>query len=68
MNEIDKNYSGKIEIFKIDVDERQDVAVRYGITAMPTLIFFKDGVEVERKIGFMEKAEVESIINELKNK
>ena len=65
LREIDKKYSDKIEIFKVDVDEMQDVAIRYGITAMPTLIFFKDGVEVDRKVGDMEVEKLENIVNEL---
>ena len=65
LREIDKRYSEVVEIFKVDVDEMQEVAIRYEITAMPTLIFFKDGVEVDRKVGFIEVEELENIVKEL---
>lgn len=65
LHEIDKNQNDKVEIFKVDVDENQDAAIRYGITAMPTLLFFKDGEEVERKVGFMEQKELEELINDI---
>ena len=65
LREIDKNYSEKVEIFKVDVDENQEVAIRYGVTAMPTLVFFKEGEEVEREVGFLEKEELEELIEDL---
>lgn len=65
LHDIDKEYSDKIEIFKVDVDENQEIAIRYGITAMPTLIFFKNGEEVERKVGFLKKNELIKLIEDL---
>ncbi len=41
-------YDGKVVVAKLDIDEAGDVAERYGITAIPTLIFFKNGEEVTR--------------------
>ena len=61
---IDKEYAENVEIFKVDVDENQDIAISYGITAMPTLVFYKNNEEVERKVGFLEKEELEEIIND----
>ena len=65
LHDIDKEYNDKIEIFKVDVDENQEVAIRYGITAMPTLIFFKCGEEVERKVGFLDKVELTKLIEDI---
>ena len=39
--------------------------MRYGITAMPTLVFFKNGEEIEREVGFLSKEKLEKIIEEL---
>ena len=63
--EIEKEYSEKLEIYKVNVDESQECAMRYGITAMPTLLFFKNGEEVERQVGYLEKDELEKIVQEL---
>ncbi|MBQ6860483.1 MAG: thioredoxin [Clostridia bacterium] len=64
LQEIDKEYGDIVEIYKVNVDESADCAMRYGVTAMPTLVFFKDGEEVERVVGFMPKEELEKIIKE----
>ena len=62
----EKEYEDVIEVFKVDIDENQETAIRYDVTSMPTLVFFKDGEEVERKIGYIEKEELVSIIEDLK--
>lgn len=45
---LSNEYEGKVVIAKIDVDQAQDIASQYGISAIPTLVFFKDGQEVNR--------------------
>ena len=42
-------YEGKAEIGKVDVDEQGELAMRYGVMSIPTVIFFKDGKEIDRK-------------------
>ncbi|MBO5179860.1 MAG: thioredoxin [Clostridia bacterium] len=59
--EIDKE-NEDIEIFKVNVDENQEIAIRYDIVSVPTLIFFKDGKEIDRQIGLVEKEKLEQII------
>ena len=46
-------YEGKAVIGKVNVDEEQELAVRYGVMSIPTVIFFKDGKENDRKVGVM---------------
>ncbi len=46
-------YEGKAVVGKVDVDEEGDLAVRYGVMNIPTVIFFKDGAELDRKVGVM---------------
>lgn len=65
LSEIDKEVS-EVEIFKVNVDENQETAIRYNITSVPTLIFIKDGSEVERQVGLIEKEELKAIIDNLK--
>lgn len=64
LHEIDSEIDN-VEIYKVNVDENQETAIRYDITSVPTLIFFKAGQEVERQIGLVEKEKIEDIINEI---
>ena len=50
LNELDKKYSD-LEIFKVNIEETPNINMLYGINSVPTMLFFKDGEEVERKIG-----------------
>lgn len=59
--ELDKE-NENVEIFKVNVDENQETAMRYDITSVPTMIFFKDGVEVERQVGLVEKEKLQQVI------
>lgn len=45
-------FDGRLTIGKIDVDENQDIAIRYGVMAMPTLGMFKGGKLVDRMVGY----------------
>lgn len=66
LHDVEKEYESDIEVFKVDVDENQDTAIRYEINSMPTLVFFKDGEEIERKIGFLDISELTAIVEDLK--
>ena len=46
-------YEGKVIVGKVNVDEEQELAIRYGVMSIPTVIFFKDGKEIDRKVGAM---------------
>lgn len=56
-----------IEILKVNVDEHPDLAAKYGIMSIPTLLFFKDGKEIKKEIGFRNLEEIKSIIKSLDN-
>lgn len=64
--EVSEKYSDSAEFYKVNVDENQDSAIRYGVESVPTLVFFKDDIEVERQVGLLEEAEISKIIEELK--
>ena len=49
-------------ILKVNTDEYPEIAREYGIMSIPTLILFKDGVEVKKNIGFLSKEEIEEFI------
>jgi thioredoxin 1 len=58
IEELEKELSGKVEILKINVDEKQEEAQKYGVMSIPTYIVLKDGVEVGRKIGVTSKQDL----------
>ena len=58
MEKLDKK--GIIPIIKVDIDEEQALAEKFGITAVPTLIIFENGKEVKRQTGFMSEDELEN--------
>ena len=60
---LDKKYEGKAVIGKVNVDEEQELAIRYGVMSIPTVIFFKDGKEIARKVGVMPEKEFVSILD-----
>lgn len=53
IEQLSEQYQGKVLVGKVDTDQEQELAMRYGIMSIPTVILFKDGKEVERKIGVM---------------
>jgi|SRR2546425_12405755 len=55
-------YKDRLKVVKVDVDENQDVSIRYGVQSIPTLILFKDGKVVERLVGAYPKPIVVSKI------
>lgn len=58
LEELEKELAGKVEIVKINVDEKPEEAQKYGVMSIPTYIIEKDDKEVGRKIGVTAKAEL----------
>lgn len=65
LEEINESANGFV-IYKIDVDENRDVAVKYGVKSIPTLIFFKDGEQVDKKTGIVAKNTINEIVDYIK--
>jgi thioredoxin 1 len=55
VEQIGKLMEGKIKVAKVNVDENQEIAMKYGIQSIPSLLLFKGGNEVGRTIGAMPK-------------
>jgi thioredoxin 1 len=53
LEKVADQYSSSLKIAKLDVDRNPKVSAKFGVQSIPTLILFKDGVEVERLIGYM---------------
>ena len=51
VDDLAAKYEGKAVVGKVNVDEEQELAIRYGVMSIPTVIFFKDGKEIGRKVG-----------------
>jgi thioredoxin 1 len=59
-------YAGKVKIVKVNVDEEGDLANRFGISGIPTMIFFKDGKAVDHVVGALPpqalKEKIEAVV------
>ncbi|MBN1374826.1 MAG: thioredoxin [Dehalococcoidia bacterium] len=55
IEELATDFKGKITFGKLNTDEHQDVAAKYQIQAIPTLLIFKDGKMADRKVGALPK-------------
>ncbi len=65
IEELASDYEGRANICKVNTDEEQDIAIRYGIRSIPTLLFFKDGEVVDTLIGAMPKAQLAEKLDSL---
>lgn len=55
IEELAAQYDGKVAVGKVDVDENQELAVRYGVMNIPTVILFQKGNEIDRLVGLLPK-------------
>ena len=62
IEEIASEYAGKLKVVKEDTDENQDIAVKFQVMSIPTLMVFKGGKVVERLVGARSKAALLSTI------
>lgn len=65
IEEVAQNMDGKIKFAKLNTDENQKTARDFQIMAIPTLLIFKDGKEIERIIGFKPKDQLEEQLNSI---
>lgn len=63
LEEIDDEMGDKVQIVKLDVDENQETAGKFGVMSIPTLLLFKDGNVVDQVIGFQPKEALVDLIN-----
>ncbi|WP_022852868.1 thioredoxin [Thermodesulfatator atlanticus] len=65
IEELAEEYAGQLKVCKMNVDENPITPGKFGIRAIPTLIFFKDGQAVDQITGAVAKTTIESVIKKL---
>ena len=63
IEKIADQYTEKVIVAKVDVDEQQELAIRYGIQTIPTIIFFKEGKLASKEIGVKPMASFANMID-----
>ena len=63
IDELSNEYDGKAVIGKVDVDSNQEFAAKYGVRNIPTVLLFKDGELIDRKVGVSPKQVYAEAIN-----
>ncbi len=56
LDEVEEELAGKMTVVKVNVDDADEIAMRYRIMNIPTLLFFKDGQVVDKSVGALPKA------------
>ena len=62
LEEIAEKYQDKVKVVKVNVDEEDSIAQRFGVMSIPTVIFFRDGKAVASFVGLKSPSEIESIV------
>lgn len=62
LEEVGENLDGKVSIYKVDVDDDEKLARKFGILSIPTLIIFKDGKQVDKKVGYIQADDLQAMI------
>ena len=65
IDDIAEEYSDKIKICKLNVDENQKTAMQYGIKGIPTILFFKNGSVAEQSVGLVAKEQLKELLDKL---
>jgi len=63
LEEVAKEYSGKLKVAKVNVDENQDIPRKYGIRGIPTLMLFKNGNIEATKVGALSKSQLTAFLD-----
>ena len=63
MEDLAAQYEGKALVAKVDVDEEPELARRFGVMNIPTVVFLKNGEEIDRKIGLMSPDEFTAVLD-----
>ena len=65
LDELAGEYDGKVKVGKVNIDEFQSIATKYGIRAIPTLLIFKDGEVAEQVVGMRSKRDLKANLDKV---
>ena len=65
IEEIAGEYDGKVKVGKVDVDQNQNTAMKYGVRSIPTLLVMKNGEVVNQIVGAVPKGNITDVLNEV---
>lgn len=63
LDEVSRDYGGRLKVVKLNVDDNQSVPARYSIRGIPTLMLFKNGAQVETKVGALSKSQLTAFLD-----
>lgn len=67
VEQLAQSLEGKVKVFKLNVDQNQEIAMKYNVQSIPSLVLFKNGNEVARIIGLSPKEKYEKFVNNALN-
>jgi thioredoxin 1 len=65
VEELAGEYKGKIKVAKLDVDSNKEIASKYGVRGIPTLMLFKDGQVVDQIVGAVPKSRIKELLDKV---
>ncbi len=65
VDEIDAEYSGKVVVAKCNVDDADEIAMKYRVMSIPTLLYFKNGQLVDKTVGLVPKEDIVERLSKL---
>ncbi len=65
LKELAKDYKDKLKVAKVNVDEEPDLAAKFNVQSIPTLLFFKNGQVVKQQIGAVPRQVLDKIVKDL---
>ncbi len=63
IDELAEEYSGRVKVGKVDTDANRDTGVKYGISAIPTILLFKNGQVAQKFVGLTKKADFKAALD-----
>ena len=67
VEQLAQSLEGKVKVFKLNVDQNQEIAMKYNVQSIPSLVLFKNGKEIARTVGLSPKEKYEKFVNNALN-